>query len=120
MTKTQLKTATVADILQTPEYRDNVQKLLDLLWESRQKARFKARMHNQELKAHPIDKLRENGILKDAAVFIAEYAAVINKTSKWSASARDYIREVGTSAYITTIKNFQNESKGKKRVRKDQ
>lgn len=118
MTKTQLKKSTVADILQTPEYGDNLQKLLDLLWNSRQQARQKAALNNRILKAHEIDRLHEKGYWQ-ASTFIEEYKSVINKTSRLSASEREYIREVGTSAYVTTIKNFQNESKGKKRVRKD-
>lgn len=118
MTKTQLKKSTVADILQTAEYGDNLQKLLDLLWNSRQQARQKATLRNQILKAHEIDRLHEKGYWQPLT-FIEEYKSVINKTSRLAASEREYIREVGTSAYVTTIKNFQNESKGKKRVRKD-
>lgn len=118
MTKTQLKKSTVADILQTPEYADNLQKLLELLWNSREQARQKATLRNQILKAHEIDRLHEKGYWQPLT-FIEEYKSVINKTSRLSASEREYIREVGTSAYVTTIKNFQNESKGKKRVRKD-
>lgn len=118
MTKSELKKMTVADVLKTPEYTDNLQKLLDLLWESRQKARFKAHAHNQELKTHPIDRLHEDGIW-NVKEFIYEYMAVIDKESQYSAAARDYIREVGTSAYINTLKQFQNETKANKRVRKD-
>lgn len=118
MTKTQLKKSTVADILQTKEYADNLQKLLELLWNSREQARQKATLRNQILKAHEIDRLHEKGYWQPLT-FIEEYKSVINKTSRLSASEREYIREVGTSAYVTTIKNFQNESKGKKRVRKD-
>lgn len=118
MTKTQLKKMTVADILQTPEYSDNLQKLLDLLWKSRKEAHQKATLNNRILKAHEIDRLHEKGYWQ-ASTFIEEYKSVINKTSRLSASEREYIREVGTSAYVTTIKNFQNENKGKKRVRKD-
>jgi hypothetical protein len=118
MTKTELKKMTVADVLKTPEYVANLEKLLNLLWESRQKARFKAHSNNQELKAHPIDNLHEAGIWQPQE-FIFEYMAVIDKESQFSSAARAYIREVGTSAYVTTIKNFQNENKGKKRVRKD-
>lgn len=118
MTKTQLKKATVADILQTPEYSDNLQKLLDLLWESRAKARQKAHMNNQGLKAHVIDTLHDDGVWY-AKEFIYEYMSVIDKESQRSSAARAYIREVGTSAYITTLNQLQNENKGKKRVRKD-
>ena len=110
MTKTQLKKSTVADILQTPEYGDNLQKLLDLLWNSRQQAREKATSRNQQLKAHEIDRLHEKGYWQ-ASTFIEEYKSVINKTSRLSASEREYIREVGTSAYVTTIKQIQNASK---------
>lgn len=116
MTKTQLKKMTVADILQTPEYADNLQKLLDLLWNSRQQAREKAALNNRILKAHEIDRLHEKGYWQ-AKTFIEEYKSVINKTSRLAASEREYIREVGTSAYVTTIKNFQNEKKGNNRHR---
>ena len=110
MTKTQLKKSTVADILQTPEYADNLQKLLDLLWNSRQQAREKATLNNRILKAHEIDRLHEKGYWQ-ASTFIEEYKSVINKTSRLSASEREYIREVGTSAYVTTIKQIQNAPK---------
>lgn len=110
MTKTQLKKSTVADILQTPEYSDNLQKLLDLLWDSRQQARQKATLNNRILKAHEIDRLHEKGFWQ-AKTFIEEYKSVINKTSRLAAIEREYIREVGTSAYVTTIKQIQNAPK---------
>lgn len=118
MTKTQLKKSTVADILQTPEYGDNLQKLLDLLWGSRQQARQKAQMRNQQLKAHEIDRLHAKGYWQ-TTVFIEEYKAVINKTSRLSASEREYVQEVGTSAYVTTIKNFQKPKPGKKKSKNE-
>lgn len=110
MTKTQLKKSTVADILQTKEYGDNLQKLLDLLWDSRKQARQKAAMNSQILRAHVIDRLHEKGYWQ-ASTFIEEYKSVINKTSRLAASERDYVREVGTSAYVTTIKQIQNAPK---------
>ncbi len=118
MTKTELKKMTVADVLKTPEYVANLEKLLNLLWESRQKARFKAHAHNQALKAHPIDMLHEEGIWQPQE-FIFEYMAVIDKESQFSSAARAYIREVGTSAYVNTLNQFQNEAKGNKRIRKN-
>ena len=118
MTKTELKKMTVADVLKTSEYVANLEKLLNLLWESRQKARFKAHAHNQALKTHPIDMLHEEGIWQPQE-FIIEYMAVIDKESQFSSAARAYIREVGTSAYINTLNQFQNETKTNKRVRKN-
>lgn len=118
MTKTELKKMTVADVLKTPEYVANLEKLLNLLWESRQKARFKAHSNNQELKAHPIDKLHDSGYWQTEQ-FIVEYSNVIDKKSRLSSAQREYIREVGTSAYYNTINPILNETKGKKRVRKD-
>lgn len=118
MTKTELKKMTVSDVLKTPEYVANLEKLLNLLWESRQKARFKAHSNNQELKAHPIDNLHDCGYWQTEQ-FIAEYINVIDKKSRLSSAQRAYIREVGTSAYYNTINPILNENKGKKRVRKD-
>ena len=110
---------TVAEVLKAKEYIDNLQKLLDLLWESRQKARLKAHTRNQELKKHAIDDLHAMGYWATEQ-FVAEYCSVIDKQSRLSAVQRDYIREVGTSAYVTTLKQYQNETKGTKRVRKNQ
>lgn len=118
MTKTELKKMTVADVLKTPEYVANLEKLLNLLWESRQKARFKAHLNNQELKAHPIDKLHDSGYWQTEQ-FIVEYSNVIDKKSRLSSAQREYIREVGTSAYYNTINPILNETKGNKRVRKN-
>lgn len=117
MTKTKLKNMTVGDVLKTPEYLDNLTRLLDLLWESRQQARQKAVLNYRILKAHEIDRLHEKGYWQ-ASIFIEEYKSVINKTSRLSASEREYIREVGTSAYVTTIKQIQNAPK--KRMAKGQ
>lgn len=110
MTKTELKKMTVADVLKTPEYESQLQKLMDVIWQSREQARKKAILRNQILKAHPIDGLHEAGIWQPLT-FIGEYKSVINKTSRLSASEREYIREVGTSAYVTTIKQIQNAPK---------
>lgn len=118
MTKTELKKMTVADVLKTPEFKTNLEKLLNLLWESRETARNKAILRNNRLKAHPIDKIHADGIW-ETEKFAEEFVKVIDKTSKYSAMARDYIREVGTSAYITTIKKAQDEKPKNKRVRKN-
>lgn len=118
MTKTELKKMTVADVLKTPEYESQLQRLMDVIWESREQAREKAILRNQILKAHPIDGLHEVGIWQPVEM-IAEYMAVIDKKSKLPEAAREYIREVGTSAYINTLKQFQNETKGNKRIRKN-
>ena len=107
MTKAELKKATVGDVLQTPEYAENLKKLLELLWNSREEARQKAILQGRILKAHPIDLIHHCGTWETEA-FLAEYKAVIDKKSEYSSAAREYIREVGTSAYITTIKQFQN------------
>lgn len=113
-----LKKAKVADILQTTEYSGNLQKILELLWTSREQARQKAALRKHILKAHVIDRLHKKGYWQ-TSTFIEEYKSVIDKTSRLSACEREYIYGVGTSAYINTIKNFLNESKKKKRVRKD-
>ena len=118
MTKTELKKATVGDVLQTPEYIDNLKKLMDLLWNSREQARQKAILQGRILKAHPIDLIHDKGDWTPEAL-LGEYAAVIDKRSDYSAAAREYIREVGTSAYITTVKQIQDAKKRNKRVRKD-
>lgn len=115
ITKTKLKNMTVGDVLATPEYLDNLTRLLDLIWKSRETARQKAILRNQRLIAHPIDRIHAAGHWQPQE-FIKEYIAVIDKTSKYTAMARDYIREVGTTAYINTIKKV-NEKKGNNRHR---
>ena len=106
---------TVGDVISTPEFKTNLEKLLNLLWESRETARNKAILRNNRLKAHPIDKIHADGIW-ETEKFAEEFVKVIDKTSKYTAMARDYIREVGTTAYINTIKKV-NEKKGNNRHR---
>ena len=107
-----LKEMNIKQITETDLFKENAKKLLDLLWESRIKAKMKAANRNQMLKAHPIDTLKKSGDW-EIETFPKAFIAVLDKESKHSANCRQYINEVGTNVLMQTIKKMQEDEKAK-------
>ena len=108
-----VKEMSVKELLLSPEFRANVQRLISELQNERKQ---KSGLVNVSLKRHPIDYLN-----LDANYLIAEYAAILNKNSQLSSNSREFIKAVCEDAAIKTIKQLQdNETERNVRNRDNQ
>ena len=98
----------IADVLKTPEFFKELSKLLATLIGVRDKARLQTR---GELKAHPIDKLIDEGVW-EAGKFSVLYAQVLDKVDKThSSTVRAFILAVGNEAFNKTMAKLINDEK---------
>lgn len=95
-----VKEMSVKELLLSPEFRANVQKLISELQDKR---KHKNGLVNVSLKRHPIDYLN-----LDVNYLIAEYAAILNKNSQLSSNSREFIKAVCEHAAGKTIKQLQD------------
>ena len=100
----------IADVLKTPEFFKELSKLLGTLSGSRDKARRQA---GGALKAHPIDKLIDEGVW-EAGKFSVLYAQVLDKVDKThSSTVRAFIRDVGNEAFNKTMAKLIKDEKAR-------
>lgn len=57
----EVKEMTIADVLKTPLFFENVKRQLTSLWNDREKARKDATRNNTRLRAHVIDRMHNTG-----------------------------------------------------------
>ena len=100
----------IADVLKTPEFFKELSKLFGTLSGLRDKAR---RQTGGALKAHPIDKLIDEGVW-EVGKFSVLYAQVLDKVDKThSSTVRAFIRDVGNEAFNKTMAKLINDEKAR-------
>lgn len=98
----------IADVLKTPEFFKELSRLLGTLRGSRDKARWQV---GGALKAHPIDKLIDEGVWS-AGKFSVLYAQVLDKVDKThSSTVRAFVAAVGGEAFDRTMVKLINDEK---------
>lgn len=99
----------VLDILEMPEFAENIGKYFDAQkseWQAARKSleaqRKIAGTNRLRLPAHTLDKL----VGWSTEMLRQEFVAVVQKTSKQSHAVREYVGQIGVQAYNVTVANF--------------
>lgn len=107
----EVKEMTIADVLKTPAFYNNLKVVISDLENTRRKAGM---MADAPLKRHPIDRLQERGVFEPGqmTVLYALYAnAMDKKLQGYSSSERKFILEVGGEAFNITMKQLVDQEK---------
>lgn len=96
----EVKEMTIADVLKTPAFYNNLKVVISDLENTRRKAGISA---NAPLKRHPIDRFQEKGVLLQG----------------YSSSERKFILEVGGEAFNITMKQFVDQEKKDNEEKRD-
>lgn len=108
MTKDELQTLTVRDVLQRQEFKDYVQAVMDMEIGHREKMLRKAAEDKARLCRTPLDNLQDKGVW-NAESIVDYFGAILNKSCiGLSASERQYIYLVGMNAFNRTMQMFRD------------
>lgn len=97
----------IAEVIKTDMFFNNMQELLGSLQSSRTKALYQYR---GQVKAHPIDRLTDKGLF-NAGDMIMLYAQVMDLKCRLARSERDFVNEVGTEVFLKTMKKIIEDEK---------
>lgn len=115
MSKKKVEEMSVAEVLATKEFEDEISKLINDLSKDRDDAKQK---YGKRLKAHPIDKLRKQGVF-NALNLTSLYGQVLDKrVVGYSAAERKFILECGTEAFGNVMNKLVKKSKKAKEILK--
>ena len=102
----------IIDVLKSPEFYANVTLETRRIWKSREDARKNLKL-GERLKAHPIDRIHEGGMLEPGE-FIVEYANILNKEKNGLPRAmRDVIETLGNTAFNKTMQKLIEDEKAR-------
>ena len=102
----------IADVLKMRLFYDNAAAEVRKIWEIREKAR-KALKATERLKAHPIDRLHNAGLLEPGE-FVVAFAKVLDRReTKLSRAERDVIHTIGMTAFNKTMKKLIADEKAR-------
>lgn len=104
----EVKEMTIADMLKTPAFYNNLKVVISDLENIRRNARISA---NAPLKRHPIDRLQERGVFEPGQMTVLYASAMDKKLQGYSSSERKFILEVGGEAFNITMKQFLEQEK---------
>lgn len=104
----ELKDMTIADVLETPEFYNNLKVVISNLENTRRNAEISA---NAPLKRHPIDRLQERGVFEPGQMTVLYANAMDKKLQGYSSSERKFILEVGGEAFNITMKQLVDQEK---------
>ena len=109
----EVKEMTIADVLKTPLFFENVKRQLTSLWNDREKAREDATRNNTRLRAHVIDRMHNAGQWEPGN-FVIIFAKVLDKVATGhSSSERAFIRAVGMTAFNVTMQKLIDDEKAR-------
>lgn len=109
----EVKEMTIADVLKTPLFFENVKRQLTSLWNDREKARKDATRNNTRLRAHVIDRMH-NTEHWEPGNFVILFAKVLDKVATgYSSSERAFIRSVGMTAFNITMQKLIADEKAR-------
>lgn len=101
----EVKEMTIADVLKTPEFYNNLKVVISDLENIRRNAGISA---NAPLKRHPIDRLQEKGVFEPGQMTVLYESAMDKKLQGYSSSERTFILKVGGEAFNKTMKHLLN------------
>lgn len=104
----EVKEMTIADVLKTPAFYNNLKVVISDLENIRRNARISA---NAPLKRQPIDRLQGKGVFEPGQMTVLYASAMDKKLQGYSSSERKFILEVGGEAFNITIKQFVDQEK---------
>lgn len=103
-----VKKMTIADVLKTPAFFDNLKVVISDLENTRRKAGM---MADAPLKRHPIDRLQEKGVFEPGKMTVLYASAMDKKLQGYSSSERTFILQVGGEAFNKTMKQLIDQEK---------
>lgn len=105
----EVKDMTIADVLKTPAFYNNLKVVISDLENTRKKAGMVA---DAPLKRHPIDRLQEKGVFEPGQMTVLYASAMDKKLHGYSSSERTFILNVGGEAFNKAMKILlENEKK---------
>lgn len=99
----EVKEMTIADMLKTPAFYNNLKVVISDLENIRRKAGM---MADAPLKRHPIDRLQERGVFEPGQMAVLYATAMDKKLQGYSSSERQFILQVGGEAFNKTMKQL--------------
>lgn len=112
----EVKEMTIADVLKTPAFYNNLKVVISDLENIWRNARISA---NAPLKRHPIDRLQEKGVFEPGQMTVLYASAMDKKLQEYSSSERKFILEVGGEAFNITMKQFVDQEKKDNEEKRD-
>lgn len=104
-----VKEMTIADVLKTPEWQNNVSKIIEQIEKMRLKAANAARKADKKLKANPTDRIIEKDLLNVDKI-TELYTEILEKRCKLSSIERTVIFAIGMDAYNKTMKELTKDN----------
>lgn len=112
----EVKEMTIADVLKTPAFYNNLKVVISDLENIRRNARISA---NAPLKRRPIDRLQGKGVFEPGQMTVLYASAMDKKLQGYSSSERKFILEVGGEAFNITMKQFVDQEKKDNEEKRD-
>ena len=112
----EVKEKTIADVLKTPAFYNNLKVVISDLENIRRNARISA---NAPLKRHPIARLQGKGVFEPGQMTVLYASAMDKKLQGYSSSERKFILEVGGEAFNITMKQFVDQEKKDNEEKRD-
>lgn len=112
----EVKEMTIADVLKTPAFYNNLKVIISDLENTRRKAGM---MAGAPLKWHPIDRLQERGVFEPGQMTVLYASAMDKKLQGYSSSERTFILNVGGEAFNKTMKQFVDQEKKDNEEKRD-
>lgn len=112
----EVKEMTIADVLKTPAFYNNLKVVISDLENARRNAGISA---NAPLKRHPIDRLQEKGVFEPGQMTVLYASAMDKKLQGYSSSERTFILNVGGEAFNKTMKQFVDQEKKDNEEKRD-
>lgn len=107
---------TIADVLKTPAFYNNLKVVISDLENTRRKAEM---MADAPLKRHPIDRLQGKGVFEPGQMTVLYVSAMDKKLQGYSSSERTFILNVGGEAFNKTMKQFVDQEKKDNEEKRD-
>lgn len=104
----EVKDMTIADVLETPAFYNNLKVVISDLENTRRKAGM---MANAPLKRHVIDRLQERGVFDPGKMAVLYAKAMDKKLQGYANAERCFILQVGGEAFNITMKQLVAQEK---------
>lgn len=112
----EVKEMTIADVLKTPAFYNNLKVVISDLENTRRKAGM---MADAPLKRTPIDRLQEREVFEPGQMTVLYANAMDKQLQGYSSSERKFILEVGGEAFNITMKQFLEQEKKDNEEKRD-
>lgn len=110
MTKEELVQMKVRDVIRMPEFREELERQLQMEQDDHTKAVLRAASSGRRLKRTPLDGLRDRGVF-DAEHLVVYFEHILDKSLVgFGASEREYIRGLGMIVFGRLMKRMQKDA----------